>query len=133
MPYIETQEAIITKAFFDELEKNAGRVSTFIDTFRTARHASKAVAAGAKADRAAVAANTLKGSAQTGLNAIQATINSAPSYVRADKVVADQSKRNKTLLGVAATLGLGATGYGYMQYKRDKENGQLAGYTPQVS
>jgi hypothetical protein len=120
---IETQEAIVSKAFFDELKKEAGVLQTAVDTFRAGR-------LGNKIDRLSAKTNVLKEQAQRGLSEMQRKLETVPSYVRADKAAIDEKKRQKTLLGAAAALGLGATGYGYYQYKRDKENGQLTGVTP---
>jgi hypothetical protein len=123
---IETQEAIVTKAFFSELEKNAG-------IFGAAWHNLRAGMKIDKINKAVPALQYHSGVAESELTRMLGRLKKGPEYVRKDQAIADEAKKQKTLLGTAAALGLGATGFGYYQYKRDKEHGQLAGAYPQVS
>lgn len=123
---IEAQETVVAKAFFEELEKQAG-------VFNAAWHNLRAGMKINKINRAVPALEYHSTVAANELANIQARLKKGPEYIKKTDVVANEDKKSKTLLGMAAALGLGATGFGYYQYKRDKEHGQLAGAYPQVS
>lgn len=70
-------------------------------------------------------------------------INHAAEHAKVDYEVGRESfekatthmpkkEDKKNLFGVAAGLGLGGLGFGYYQYKKNKENDQLAGNNSQV-
>jgi hypothetical protein len=119
---VENQEAVIVKAFFQEFEKTAGPKWNLFKTR----------VFGTIADVAAAKQQKVKGKVQTFINEVQKELNETPTFVQRSKVIEEQEKKNKNLLGTAAALGLGAAGFGYYQYKRDL-NDRLATNYPQVS
>jgi hypothetical protein len=117
---IETQEAIIAKSFFDELQKNAAAFGDFMDAARFISKSRGSVRDVAKGERLIARGKTKD---------IEATniLKTTPLGER----LKNKSVSRKALIGAGA-LGLGAAGYGYYQYKRDL-NDQAAGNFTQIS
>jgi hypothetical protein len=104
---IETQEAIIVKSFFDELQKHAGVLGDFTDAAKFISKSRGSVRKIQKGEKLIAKGKSL----DTEANKI---LESTPIGER----LKPKGVSRKALIGAGA-LGLGAAGYGYYQYKRD--------------
>jgi len=122
---IETQEAIVTNAFFAEMQKSANVLGDVIDATRFISKSRQAPKLVQKGERLIAKGKSMDAQATQ-------ILKSTPHGQRLDNADLMSGKKHKALLGSAAALGLGAAGFGYYQYKRDL-NDQLAGTYTQAS
>ena len=111
-------------AFNDELTK----LSTMVPP-RWAYYFSREARAGLGAGSAAAHMNAI---AHAGEHAKIDYERGRETFEHATKHMRKEEPKEKNLLGTVAALGLGGLGIGYYQYKKNKENDQLARNYSQV-
>jgi hypothetical protein len=122
---LANQETVDYAAFKDELAKLSNWIAP-TGWYRGTHEAFTGWRAGADAARLKRIGSEFE-RAKANVNLGRKEFEGATAHVPTEGKV-----NNKTLFGVAAGLGLGGLGFGYYQYKKNKENDQLARNYPQV-